>query len=249
MPAWSENDAFWHEFQDAMFTAERWQTAAADVENATKRLELSPGAAVLDLACGPGRHALELARRGFDVTGVDRTDRYLEEARKRADGDRLHVEWVRADMREFRRCAAFDGAISLFTSFGFFDNPADDRRVLENLFASLKPGGRVVMEMLGKEVLARKFQPTGWSRLADGRLWLEERFILDNWARVESRWTLIDDTRRAEHVIRLRLYSASELQSLLLAVGFARVACYGALAGTPYDHNAERLVIVGQRGD
>lgn len=247
MAAWFDDDALWDAFRDGMFTPVRWRDAAADVDNVVRLLGLSPGACVLDLGCGPGRHALELARRGFRVTGVDRTARYLEQARDAANAERLEVEWVRADMRAFRRERAFDAAISLFTSFGYFDDPAEELRVLENVSASLKPGGRLVMDLLGKEVLARKFQPTAWSRLADGRLWLEERTVKDDWSTVESLWILVDETGRLERRVRVRLYSAVELRNLLLGAGFARVVCYGSLAAIPYDQDAPRLVAVGER--
>jgi SAM-dependent methyltransferase len=247
MSSWFEDDAFWHAFRGAMFCPERWRDAVTDVDCAVRLAELAPASAVLDLACGPGRHSLELARRGFRVTGVDRTVEYLEQARTAAARERLDVEWVQADMRAFRRAAAFDAAFSLFTSFGYFEDPDDDRRVAASLFESLRPGGRLVMDVLGKEVLARTFQPTAWSRLADGRLWLQERAVKDDWAAVESLWILIDGGERSECRMRLRLYSAAELRDLLRGVGFGDVACYGSLAGIPYDHDAARLIAVARR--
>lgn len=247
MAAWFDDDAFWDAFRDALFNPDRWRDAAADVDNVLRLLGLAPGASVLDLGCGPGRHALELARRGYRVTGVDRTATYLEQGRDAAAAERLEIDWVQADMREFRRDSAFDAAINLFTSFGYFDDPADELRVLENVSASLKPGGRLVLDLMGKEVLARKFQPVAWSRLADGRLWLEERAIKDDWSAVESLWMLVDGTGRFERRVKVRLYSAAELRSSLLGAGFSRVVCFGSLAGIPYDQDASRLVVVGQR--
>ena len=128
--------------------------APSEVEAALKLLGLKPKGRVLDLCCGPGRHSLELARRGFAVVGVDNTAGYIAEAKKRAKSEKLKVEFVKGDMRCFRRLGAFDAVINMFTAFGYFKNPRDDRRVLENIHRSLKPGGKLLMEMLGKEILA-----------------------------------------------------------------------------------------------
>jgi cyclopropane fatty-acyl-phospholipid synthase-like methyltransferase len=121
---WFENEAFWATFKSSLFGEERWQMAARDSEPLTKLLNLKPGARVLDLCCGPGRFSIELARRGFRVTGVDRTALYLAEARRRAKKQKLDVELVRSDMRRFVRPRAFDACINMFTSFGYFRDPA-----------------------------------------------------------------------------------------------------------------------------
>ena len=76
-------------------------------------------------------------------------------------------------MREFVRPEAFDAAINLFTSFGYFEDPAEDLQVAKNLFHSLKPGGALVMDLVGKEVLSRIFLPRDWQELADGSLFLQ----------------------------------------------------------------------------
>jgi 2-polyprenyl-3-methyl-5-hydroxy-6-metoxy-1,4-benzoquinol methylase len=79
---------------------------------------------------------------GFSVTGVDRTAFLLDEARRHALTEGVEVEWVQEDMRSFARPNAYDLAVSVYTSFGYFDDPADNRLVLRNLFTSLKSGGK-----------------------------------------------------------------------------------------------------------
>jgi len=159
MHPWHEDDEFWAALEAQLFDEARLQVAAAEVTHATGLLGLGAGARVLDLCCGLGRHSLELARWGCEVTGVDRTALYLGRARELAAAENLPIEFIQADMRAFRREGAFDGAISLFTSFGYFENPDEDLQVLRNLHASLRPGGRLAMQMAGKEVLARCFVP------------------------------------------------------------------------------------------
>jgi SAM-dependent methyltransferase len=192
---------------------------------------------------------LELARRGFRVTGVDRTAAYLEQARRQAEAEGLTVEWVQADMREFCRPDAFDAAINLYTAFGYFEDPADDRAVATNLLRSLRSGGGLVIELMGKEVLARIFLERYWTELPDGTLILEEGQIRPGWDWVENRWILIRGTERTEFRVSHRLYSAVELSSLLTGCGFASVDVYGGLDGSPYDHTARRLVVVARKGE
>ena len=121
---------------------------------------------LLDMCCGPGRHSLAFTQRGFRVTGVDATPFLLDKARDQAEREGADVEWVESDMREFVRPESYDLALSLFTSFGFFEEAADNRAVLEHICQSLRPGGTLVLDVLGKEVLARKFQASAVHRRA-----------------------------------------------------------------------------------
>lgn len=247
MTEWCENDVFWEDVAPVLFTDERRKSAPDEVEQVAKLVEFPAGASVLDLGCGVGRHAIELARRGYRVTGVDRTAKYLEEAAQRAAEEGLEIEWVKADMREFRRDQAFDATVNLLTSIGYFQDDADDRRVAENVLASLKPGGHLLMDVMGKEILARIFQPRDWQQTADGTLLLEEREVSADWTHIDVRWIIVRGQRRCEHPFRLRLYSAAELMALLGGVGFTDLAAYGSLDGAPYDRQAHRLAVVARR--
>jgi SAM-dependent methyltransferase len=247
MAEWYNDDSFWTAFEGYMFSAQRLGAAKTEVEQMIALLGLQPGARVLDLCCGPGRHSLEFARRGYAVTGVDRTRAYLDKARAGAAQENLACEFIESDMREFSRPAAFDAAINFFTALGYFEDPADDLKVARNLCDSLKPGGRLLVDVNGKENLARKFSERGWSRLEDGTLLLEERELLDGWRRIKNRWIRISGTERREATLVLRLYSGSELAALLEQAGFPQVALYGSLAATQYDQNAQRLIAVATK--
>ena len=243
---WHDQDDFWASMAPFLFTDEHWARASTQVEQVLVLLGVMPGATVLDLCCGPGRHALELARRGLHVTGVDRTAAYLDCARKQAEAEGVAIEFVQEDMRSFCRPETFDGAINLYTSFGYFDSPADDRQVLMNVHQSLRSGAKFVLEMMSKEVLAAIFRERDW-RERNGLILLEERRISDDWNRIDNRWILIDGDSRKEFIVSHRLYSAAELTSLMLECGFASVDVYGDLSGGPYDHTAERLVVVAHK--
>jgi SAM-dependent methyltransferase len=247
MGDWHDDDEWWRATQAHIFGPEAWERAPREVEQVVALARLAAPLRVLDMPCGVGRHALELARRGCTVTAVDRTAAYLEQARARAREQGVQVEFVQEDMRTFVRPASFDLALNLFTSFGYFENQDDDRRVLANFFSSLRPGGALVMEMAGREVLARIFQPRDWRELPDGTLLLEERRLAREWTWMENRWILIRGTERRELPLRHRLYGGADLRSRLEEAGFAPVTVHGDLAGAPYDHGATRLVAVGRK--
>ena len=244
---WHDIDATWETLAKVLFPRRRWEQAEVEVGLVIALLTLSGDERILDLPCGMGRHALELARRGFRVTGVDRTGLYLAEARRRSEADSLNVEWIESDMRTFSRPGVFDVVLNLYTSFGYFEDPADDRRAAHAFFDALRPGGRLLMELHGKENLAAGFHARSWTELDDGLLLLEERNITDHWRSVHNRWIIIHDGARTEVEFDLRLYGAAELIELLHGVGFKGVSVFGNLDGDPYDEHALRLVVVAEK--
>ncbi len=246
LKSWYEDDKFWETVSPILFGEKCWSSTTLQVDDVMRMLGVKPTATVLDLCCGLGRHSLELARRGFNVVGVDRTAFYLDKAREQAQREKLNVEFVKDDMRRFCRPDAFDVVINLYTSFGYFENPAEDRRVLVNTHSSLRAGGRLVMEMVGKEILARIFRERDW-REEGGVMWLEERKVSKDWTWIDNRWILLQGDKRREFRVSHRLYSAAELTALLKDCGFRSVDIHGDLAGAPYDHTAERLVVVAHK--
>ena len=214
-----------------------------EVDNIISLLKLKQDGSLLDLCCGPGRHTLEFSRRGFNITGVDRTIGYLDKAKNKADAENLKIDFVNKDMRDFKHDNSFDAAIMMFTSFGYFEDPEDDELVLKNVYASLKKNGKLLMEQMGKEILIRKFQPRDWKEV-DGNFLLENREVDKEWKYIKNRWIVIKNRMKHEYKLALRLYSAIELSNLLKSTGFSKVSVYGNLFGMPYDENAERLVVV-----
>ncbi|MHC4572322.1 MAG: class I SAM-dependent methyltransferase [Planctomycetota bacterium] len=243
---WHEQDDFWGTFGPVIFNKKVVLAAPQEVEQLVRLLHLQPGSSICDMCCGVGRHSLELARRGFKVAGVDRTTSYLQEAKKKADAEGLDVQFINEDVRDFCRPDSFDAVLNLYTSFGYFEKRADEKAALENIYNSLKSGGKLVIELVGKEVLARIFQERDW-REEDGIILLEERKIGENWDFIESRWILIKDSKRFECKFYPRLYSATELCALLISCGFKQVETYGGVDGSPYDQTAKRLVVVAHK--
>ncbi len=246
MAQWFEDDGFWERLYPFMFSARAFERAPQQVEDIIRLTGIESGS-VLDLCSGPGRHTLEWAKRGFRVTGVDRTDFLMNIAKERARKERLEIEWVLEDMRFFKRPCSYDLVQSMFTSFGYFEEKDEDRGVLSQIYGNLKPGGALILDVVGKEVLARTFHDSGTSLLDDGSILVERRKIADAWSRIENEWILIQNGVAQTFRFCLNLYSAQELKLLLESVGFHTIRIYGSLSGTPYDVDASRLIVLGTK--
>jgi len=220
MREWFDDDSFWQEMYPYLFTPERFEAAGEEVDKVLSLTGVSGGAA-LDLCCGPGRHTLALAGKGFSVTGVDRTRFYLHKAMDRANEAGLEAEFVLSDMRDFVREDSYDLAVSMFTSFGYFDRKEDDLVVLKNIHLSLKTGGACLIDVVGKEWLARVFQPSSCDKMDD-----------------------IKDGRARSFKLHHTLYSGQELLDRLELAGFGKTRLFGSLDGGEYDRDASRLVAV-----
>lgn len=246
---WFGDTDFWRDFGPLMFDQGRMRATPAEVDAILASTGLEKGS-VLDLCCGPGRHALELARRGFSVTGVDLDAGFVEQGRATAADEGLDVEFLHLDAREFARPASFDAALSMYTSFGYFQDLYDDRRVLANLHASLREGGTLLIETMGKETVALSYRRRNWYYPADypDDIFLLENQVVGAWERLDMHWKIIrPDGTRSEAVLSVRLYSALEMASLLRDAGFSEVEIFGDLEGSPYNENASILVAVARK--
>ncbi|HUK84064.1 MAG TPA: class I SAM-dependent methyltransferase [Verrucomicrobiae bacterium] len=246
MREWFEDESFWVETYPHMFDERQFARANEQVRKVLKLAGIRRGA-VLDLCCGPGRHSVALAKHKFQVTGVDRTRFLLNKARRRARSARVRVEFVHSDMRDFVRPATFKLALSMWTSFGYFDSKDDDRRALQNIFTSLKPRGVFVVDVMGKERLAKLVPSTTSTRYPDDSLVVEVHEIFDDWTRIRNEWILIKGNRVRRFKFHHTIYSGQELKDLLRQVGFGEVKLFGNLDGDPYGPDALRLIAVARK--
>jgi SAM-dependent methyltransferase len=259
---WFNDETFWQEYAPIMFDDRHWRELPQAADAVTRLLRLPlyedarddkpPGPRLLDLCCGMGRTSLELARRGFAVTGVDLCRAYLETARDDAAYEKLDIEFIHSDARSFRRPGFFDTAVNLYISFGYFEDQADDLLMVRNVYDSLKNGASFIIETLGKEIAVRDFVEAEWFERAGYRV-LTRYAPVDSWAGLQNTWILIGDEKgdkagkQIERTFTQRLYAASELRSLLLQAGFSAVDIYGDWDEGPYDQYAEKLIAVGRK--
>lgn len=243
---WFDDDSLWRDMYPFMFPPKRFADAVLEVDKFLA-LIAPRGKNVLDLCCGPGRNSIPLAKRGFRVTGVDRAKFLLDKAKAKARAAKVRIEWIQADMRDFVRPDSFHLVLNLLTSFGYFDDKDQDIAVLRNMFASLRPGGSCVIDVGGKEWLARIFQPTTSRLLPDGALLVQRHEIIDDWTRIRNEWTLIRKGRAKTFRFHHTIYSGQELKERMEQAGFADVKLYGDLDGGAYGSSAQRLIAVGRK--
>jgi SAM-dependent methyltransferase len=146
-------------------------------------------------------------------------------------------------MREFRRESEFDAVIHWWNSFGYFETREDNLEVLENMKASLKEGGGLVMEIWSKELFAQKGLDKRWSEQDQDTFLLEEHEVKDDWNKVESTWIRATEEGLNKVEWSKKIYSAKELEDMLEEAGFSEIEFYGTLEEDPYNFEAERLFV------
>ena len=146
-----------------------------EVDAIERLLEIRPPLRILDLACGQGRHSIDLARRGYQVTGLDHSRYLLDVAAQRAAAAGVTVRWVEGDMRQpYAVPGGVDVVVNLFTSFGYFADDADDLMVLRAVAGVLRPGGRFLLEVLNGEWIMHTFAEREWIPFGEATV-LEQR--------------------------------------------------------------------------
>ncbi|HEV3097632.1 MAG TPA: class I SAM-dependent methyltransferase [Candidatus Dormibacteraeota bacterium] len=217
-----------------------------EIDQLERFLQLRPPLRILDLPCGQGRHAIELARRGYEVTGMDLSPYLLEVARSRASEAGLNVRWLLGDMRHALDAETFGLILNLFTSFGYFADEADDRLTVRAAASMLEPGGRFLLEVINGERIIARFEEREWFTV--GQIAVMERRSLDAAARrmVVER-TVSSDRGNEVNLHALRLYSGRELLAMLSEEGFERVDLFGDWNGEPLTSESLRVLAVGTR--
>ena len=217
--------------------------AARFIDRLVERQILTPGAAVLDLGCGAGRHSRNLASRGFDVTGLDLSEESLRKARH---GESATLRFVRQDMRAPFGVSRFDHVVNLFTSFGYFDDIEDHLTVVQNIASSLRPGGTVVIDYLNVLEAERRlvpFEKTARdgvtyriSRWADGRHIFKRVAIHDGAA------------APAAFVERVAKLGLEDFRFMFALCGLTIDQTFGDYSLSPFDAaSSPRLIVVGRR--
>ena len=192
-------------------------------------LEAPPGAELLDVGCGYGRHAVELCQRGYKVTGLDLSLPLLIRAADESQRRAVSVNFVHADMREMAFERQFDGAYCMLTSFGYFDEDTN-LRVAEGIARALKPGGRFLLDVVNRDYIVGDLPTRIWWEGA-GCVVLEEVDFNYHTSRITTRRSVVfDDGRQLEQEISIRAYGLHELGRLLRQAGFRVLDISGSFA-------------------
>ncbi len=216
-------------------------------------LSLRAGQSVLDVGCGAGRYARAFAARGFRVTGIDLSRDMIEEARRQSPLLPGAPSYMVCDARRLPFYGQFDAAISMFTSFGYFDARADDRAMLSGIHRALRTGGRLLLDYLNTPQVRASLVATSHEVTPTSETWIERHIdetfhdgpVVRKSVRVVDRATGRDAVHFEE---RVRLYTRGELDRLLTDAGFSLVGePLGDTDGRAWNEQAPRFVRVAMR--
>jgi ubiquinone/menaquinone biosynthesis C-methylase UbiE len=209
-------------------------------------LDLPPGARILDVGCGHGRHAVPLARAGYRITGLDRSAYMLARAQEAADAAGAPVTWVRGDMRHLPFGARFDACLSLFTTIGYFEAEDENEAVVHEMGRVLKPGGRCLIDVSNRDYYLLRLWPTSWRRYGRAVI-LEETAFDPETCRFHMTFTWVEGERRERLTHSVRHYTAPELRNMVRRAGLEPTAVYGDFDGRPLTLDSQRIVVVARK--
>jgi SAM-dependent methyltransferase len=221
---------------------------ATEVDFIEESLGLAKEAFVLDMACGTGRHAIEMTRRGYQVVGFDLSLAMLARAADEAQEREQKLNFVQGDMREMTFGETFDGVYAWNTSFGFFEEEKNSA-VIANVHRALKPGGLLLLDVANRDFVVRQSPSLAWFE-GDGCVCMDEMHVDWITSRMRVKRTMmLDDGRTKEIEYSIRIYALHELGKILHDQGFrvaevsGRVSTPGAFIGA----DSPRILVVAEK--
>ena len=243
-------DQPWYDrfFQQEYLTFDDHPTTDREIEFVVRTLDLKPETALLDFACGYGRHALPLANH-CRVIGLDRSPKMLSAAvaRPAQTGYASSPHIVRGDVRQppFIE-GAFDAVISLFSSIGYFEADDVNFRVLANIADALRPDGDFLLETVNREFIVRHSAPQQVYH-PEGMTVIEERTFDPVSGRSHVDVTVIQDGKETHLWHTIRVYAFTEIEMLLQAVGLRPLDVWGDFEGGPYTCDSEHMILQARK--
>jgi SAM-dependent methyltransferase len=243
-------DGWWKDFFNGLIV-EFWQavvpgeTTRAEADFLEKNLGLGPGSRVLDVPCGAGRHAIELASRGHRLTGVDISSEFLVAARAGARARGVTVDWRQAEMRDLPWSSGFDAAYCAGSSFGFLGDEGD-AAFLRAVSRTLKPGGRFVADFKAAESILPNFREQYEMRV--GEIEFRARNSYDPIpGTMESAYTVTRGERTEKKRAVHRIYTTREILRMLKEAGLSDFEIYGSIQGEPFRLGSPSLLVAASR--
>lgn len=227
------------------------------VDFLVKSLKLNKKQKILDLACGYGRHSLELVRRGYNVTGFDYSNYFLKQAKSIAKKEKLNVEFIQGDFRKLPFRNEFDAVINMFTSFGYFDQAKENRKVLTSIYKALKPHGLAIIDLNNPVATIARINTLPNARQEKGVLHASSVSSLSNGLEVKTEhhvnitkmmwlmnraWT--ENGARKKYVTNIKMYTLQELSKLITSIGFNIQKVLGNFSGEPFTTSSRRMIFL-----
>ena len=223
------------------------KTTLAEVEFIANEGKLNTGNSLLDVMCGYGRHSLELARKGIKVTAVDNLPDYIHEIKEKAAAGKLEIECLCEDALEMQLDKQYDAVICMGNSLQFF-NEEDTLRLLSNISAHLKPGGKFFINTWSiAEIAMKDFKDKSWSRIGE-LLFLTDCKLLFHPTRIETNSIIITDSGERENKTGIDfIYSISEMETMLNKTGFQLKEIYSVPGKKQFTVGEPRAYIVAEK--
>src|SRR5438552_1278008 len=242
---------WWKDFFSGL-VVEMWRAVPSSEDNRAeaawieKQLQVSPPAKVLDVPCGDGRLSLELAGRGYQMTGVDLSADFLAAAQNSAKARGLSARFEQREMRDLPWGEEFDGAFTFGNSFGYLDDEGD-RDFLVAISRALKPGARYVMDTKCAETVFPNIIATK-QHYEFGGITTDMQDHYDPLrARMDTEYTFSRGEKRETKWARERIYTFREVRKMLESAGFEDVKGFGSMELAPLEIGSKRLFIVATR--
>jgi len=210
-----------------------------------KNVKLKNDALVLDMACGAGRHAIAFAKKGFNVTAVDLSERLISEAKRNAIAAKVNIDFILSDILDFETDKHFGLVLNLFTSIGYFDKDEENFAVIRKGYEVSEKGGFIVLDYFNKEFLLENLVPT--SVISENGIRItQNRSIINN--RVVKKITIEKDNSIEQFYESVRLYSYDEMKSILTKTGFVVLKELGDFYGSDYKRKTSpRLIFFAEK--
>lgn len=221
---------------NAVFDEEFLRTLPKNLKSETARevkfikssLGLKKGARILDLGCGFGRHAVELAEEGYEVAGLDTSIDLLQHALTQAKKRNLAIKFIHGDMRELNFSEIFDAVYCWQTTFGYFSDRINIR-VLEGLNRALKMGGRLLIDTVNRDYVVAEMPTRTWWEGIECVFLEEIEFDHENSILHTKRSFIYDGAPPREYSSYIRLYSLHEFKRILGYCGFRVIEISGEI--------------------
>ena len=212
-------------------------------------LRLPVGSEVLDLCCGHGRHSILLAKAGLNMTGLDLSEQYLEQAAVNAMSVGIELALVRSDMREIPFDSRFDAVINLFTSFGYLNCDNEDLKVLKQVMKALKPAGKFLVDLINRDWVASNNLEEECKTAPNGTVYQEHRELDLVNGRIQNSFTVTtpDGETYNSDGLTFRLYTLGELTNMLADVGLTIEEVYGGYGLQSYNNEARRMIVLAAK--
>ncbi|MBN1592920.1 MAG: methyltransferase domain-containing protein [Candidatus Coatesbacteria bacterium] len=240
-------DDFFEDLFGRVIKSRSDETTLMQIDLLLKGSGAEPGATVLDVCCGYGRHSVELAKRGFQVTGVDLIEGYLAKAREHAETKGVDVEFIKMDVRDLEFDRKFDLVLNMWTSFGFYDEETN-LDILKRLGNCVARGGHLVMELINRDWVVKNFLQRSWWPVDDNLIIFEEREFDITRSINRCVWNFLEDGKVKKMPLDLRVYSAHELILLLKSVGFGDVEAISEPDGARLTFDSRMMMIIAKMG-